>query len=110
MNNVRILGVVALAALLLFFSAGPAAAQEVRYSWLDMSFMGQDVDRTGVQVPLPGQSVEVAGSDGESSATASDASSVSSGPASPGAASTTVVAGSASCPALAMPNYGVESV
>jgi len=29
-----------------------------------MSFMGQDIDRSGVQVPIPGQSVEVAGSDG----------------------------------------------
>lgn len=53
-----------LAALLLLFGAGPAAAQEIRYSWLDMSFMGQDIDRSGVQVPIPGQSVEVAGSDG----------------------------------------------
>jgi len=65
MKNARILGAVALSALLLFFSAGPAAAQEVRYSWLDMSFMGQDFDRSGVQVPVVGQSVEVAGSDGD---------------------------------------------
>jgi hypothetical protein len=53
-----------LAALLLLFGAGPTAAQEIRYSWLDMSFMAQDIDRSGVQVPIPGQSVEVAGSDG----------------------------------------------
>jgi len=53
-----------LAALLLIFGAGPAAAQDIRYSWLDMSFMGQDIDRSGVQVPIPGQSVEVAASDG----------------------------------------------
>ena len=65
MKNERILGAVALSALLLFFCAGPAAAQEVRYSWLDISFMGQDIDSSGVQVPLPGQSVEVAGSDGD---------------------------------------------
>jgi len=65
MKNERILGAVALSALLLFFCAGPAAAQEVRYSWLDLSFMEQDFDHSGVQVPLPGQSVEVAGSDGD---------------------------------------------
>jgi hypothetical protein len=64
MKKVQIQGSMALAALLLLFGAGPAAAQEIRYSWLDMSFMGQDIDRSGVQVPIPGQSVEVAGSDG----------------------------------------------
>ena len=64
MKNERILGTVALAALLLFFGAGPAAAQEVRYSWLDMSVLAQDVDRGGVQVPVPGQSVEVNANDG----------------------------------------------
>ena len=65
MKNERILGAAALSALLLIFSAAPAAAQEIRYSWLDISFLGQDIDRTGVQVPLPGQSVEVIGSDGD---------------------------------------------
>ena len=65
MKNVRIQGAVALSALLLFFCASPAAAQEVRYSWLDMSYVSQDVDRSGVQVPIPGQSVEVAASDGK---------------------------------------------
>jgi hypothetical protein len=64
MKNERIPGAVALSALLLFFCASPVAAQEVRYSWLDISFMGQEIDRSGVQVPVPGQSVEVAGSDG----------------------------------------------
>jgi hypothetical protein len=64
MKKVQIQGLMVLAALLLLFGAGPAAAQEIRYSWLDMSFMGQDIDRSGVQVPIPGQSVEVAGSDG----------------------------------------------
>jgi hypothetical protein len=64
MKKVQIQGSMALAALLLLFGTGPAAAQEIRYSWLDMSFMGQDIDRSGVQVPIPGQSVEVAGSDG----------------------------------------------
>ena len=65
MKKVQIQGLMVLAALLLLFGAGPAAAQEIRYSWLDMSFMGQDIDRSGVQVPLVGQSVEVAGSDGD---------------------------------------------
>jgi hypothetical protein len=64
MNKVRIQKSLALAAMLLFFGAGPAAAQEIGYSWLDMSIMGQDIDRSGVQVPVPGQSVEVTGSDG----------------------------------------------
>lgn len=64
MKKLQIQGSMALAALLLLFAAGPAAAQEIRYSWLDMSFMGQDIDRSGVQVPIVGQSVEVAGSDG----------------------------------------------
>ena len=64
MKKVQIQGLMVLAALLLLFGAGPAAAQEIRYSWLDMAFMGQDIDRSGVQVPIPGQSVEVAGSDG----------------------------------------------
>jgi len=64
MNKVQVQGSMALAALLLFFGAGPAAAQDISYSWMDMSFMGQDIDRSGVQVPIVGQSVEVAGSDG----------------------------------------------
>jgi hypothetical protein len=64
MKKVQIQGSMALVALLLLFGAGPVAAQEIRYSWLDMSFMAQDIDRSGVQVPIPGQSVEVAGSDG----------------------------------------------
>ena len=41
-----------------------ATAQEVRYSWLDLSFMSQDVDRMGTQVPIPGQTVDVDASDG----------------------------------------------
>jgi len=65
MKNVRIHGVVALSASLLLCSGGPAAAQEIAYSWMDMSFIGQEIDRSGVQVPIVGQSVEVAGSDGD---------------------------------------------
>ena len=40
-------------------------AQEVRYSWIDMSFVGQDIDRMGTQVPLVGQTVDIDGSDGD---------------------------------------------
>ncbi len=45
--------------------ATTAGAQEVRYSWLDISFMAQDVDRQGSQVPVPGQTVDIDGSDGD---------------------------------------------
>jgi hypothetical protein len=41
-----------------------AAAQEIRYSWMDMSFMGQDVGRQGALSPLPGQVVDISASDG----------------------------------------------
>lgn len=45
-------------------SGDNAAAQEIRYSWLDMSFMGQDVGRQGALTPLPGQVVDISASDG----------------------------------------------
>ena len=43
-----------------------ANAQDVRYSWLDLSFMSQDVDRMGTQqVPtIPPQTVDVDAGDG----------------------------------------------
>jgi hypothetical protein len=44
--------------------SGPAVAQQVRYSWMDISFMGQDVDKMGTQTPIPGQTVDVHGKDG----------------------------------------------
>ncbi|MFQ5609524.1 MAG: hypothetical protein ACE5F8_04565 [Woeseiaceae bacterium] len=44
--------------------AGTANAQEIRYSWLDMSFMSQDVARAGSLTPLPGQVVDVNVTDG----------------------------------------------
>ena len=48
-------------AFLVLLGAGEAAiAQEVRYSWIDMSFMGQDVGRAGSLTPLPGQTVDIA--------------------------------------------------
>jgi hypothetical protein len=41
-----------------------ADAQELRYSWMDMSFMGQDVGRSGSLSPLPGQVVDIDTTDG----------------------------------------------
>lgn len=53
------------ALLLAFVCSGHLAnAQELRYSWLDMSFMGQDVGRSGTLSPLPGQVVDISVSDG----------------------------------------------
>lgn len=53
-------------ALLLAFVCGGhvASAQELRYSWLDMSFMSQDVSRSGSLSPLPGQVVDISTTDG----------------------------------------------
>ena len=49
--------------------AGTSAAQELRYSWMDLSFMVQDFDRMGTQTvePVPGvfQTVDVDASDGD---------------------------------------------
>jgi hypothetical protein len=53
-----------LAALLLLAVDYSATAQEIRYSWVDMSFMGQDVSRAGSLTPLPGQTVDIAVTDG----------------------------------------------
>lgn len=53
-----------LAAVLLLSLGYTSAAQEIRYSWVDMSFMGQDVGRAGSLTPLPGQTVDIAVSDG----------------------------------------------
>lgn len=45
-------------------ASAPSMAQEIRYSYLDMSFMAQDVDETGMQTPVPGQTVDYDASDG----------------------------------------------
>lgn len=52
--------------LLLAFLCGGhvASAQELRYSWLDMSFIAQDVSRSGSLSPLPGQVVDISATDG----------------------------------------------
>lgn len=44
--------------------ASQAHAQEIRYSWVDMSYMSQDMSREGSLTPLPGQTVAIATSDG----------------------------------------------
>jgi hypothetical protein len=55
-----------LAVLVLAVDSDSAMGQELRYSWLDMSFMGQDVSRVG-SLPTPGvpdQIVDIAVTDG----------------------------------------------
>ena len=56
----------ALPLLALLCFAGSASAQEIRYSWLDLSFMGQDMSKSGT-LPTPGipdQIVTINTSDG----------------------------------------------
>lgn len=59
-------GTIARCALALAFLCGAqlAGAQQLRYSWLDMSYMTQDVSRAGALSPLPGQVVDIAVTDG----------------------------------------------
>jgi len=58
-------GLLALAALLLGSLSSPAMAQEVRYAWLDMSYMAQNAELTGTALTdTPGQFVDVATTDG----------------------------------------------
>jgi hypothetical protein len=57
---------VACAVVLAALSANGASAQELRYSWLDLSFTAQDVDRQGTQqTPVPGQTTSVDAKDGD---------------------------------------------
>lgn len=51
--------------LLTAFLSGSAGAQENRYSWLDLSFMGQSIDIQGSQTPIVGQTVDVDVQDGD---------------------------------------------
>lgn len=54
------------AVLLVALASGTAGAQELRYSWLDLSFVAQDVDRQGMQqTPVPGQTTELDAQDGD---------------------------------------------
>ena len=60
----RIAGLSAL--VLLTFASNSAQAQgDIRYSWFEISFVGQDVDKTGSRTdPILMQTVDVAASDG----------------------------------------------
>jgi hypothetical protein len=42
-----------------------ALAQEVRYSWIDIGYLAQDVSLQGSQTPVAGQTVDVNTSDGD---------------------------------------------
>ena len=54
-----------IATLLLMAAASPTLAQDVRYSWFEFSFVGQDIDRNGSLSDIVlGQTVDVSGSDG----------------------------------------------
>lgn len=56
--------IMCLGMILAAMASAPSMAQEVRYSYLDMSFMAQDVNKTGTQMPVPGQTVDYDTSDG----------------------------------------------
>lgn len=58
-------GSIAIAALMILIFGHPALGQEVRYSWMDLSFSTQDIDESGSQVPIVGQTVDVETSDGD---------------------------------------------
>ena len=56
--------IVAVVAVMLL--TDPVSAQEeVRYSYMDLSYRAQDFDRQGSQEPIPGQTVDVDGQDGD---------------------------------------------
>jgi hypothetical protein len=63
----RLAGVAA-ALLLGIFSTSAQAQEEVRYSWFEISYVAQDVDRSGSRIsladPLEPQLVEINGTDG----------------------------------------------
>ena len=60
-KNLSLIGIM-LAAIL----ASTAMAQDVRYSWVDMSYMVQNADIAGTKpTPVPGQTVDVSGVDGD---------------------------------------------
>jgi hypothetical protein len=54
-----------IAALLLMAAVSPALAQDVRYSWFEISFVGQDVGKSGSLSDIVlGQTVDVSATDG----------------------------------------------
>lgn len=63
---IKVWRALAAAALLVFMSAGTIAnAQEVRYSWFEFGFSGQDVGRTGTGFdPVNPQTVDISATDG----------------------------------------------
>ena len=61
----RVTGIVA-ALLLSVFASNAIAQEEVRYSWFEISYVGQDVDRMGTRVDLLNQQVvDIHGKDGD---------------------------------------------
>jgi hypothetical protein len=66
MTSLNTLSRISTVALLLItgFVSAPTVAQEVRYSYLDMSFIAQDIDEQGSQMPVLGQTVDYDSSDG----------------------------------------------
>ena len=66
MNHLLKLPGLAVALAVLGMLSVPVQAQEVRYSWLDISFMVQDVGKSGTQQsPIAGQFVEGDAGDGD---------------------------------------------
>jgi hypothetical protein len=59
-KGLLVIGILLSAAL-----SNPAMAQEPRYSWMDLSFVVQDIDKMGTLTPIPGQTVDVHGKDGD---------------------------------------------
>ena len=58
-------GIAAISTLFLLGFFEESGAQEVRYSWMDLSFRAQDIDEQGSQVPIVGQTVDVDAGDGD---------------------------------------------
>jgi hypothetical protein len=65
-NLHRVRGLLTAGMLLAALLSGQATAQEVRYSWLDVSFMAQDIDLMGsLDTPAPDQFVDLHAKDGD---------------------------------------------
>ena len=61
----RVTGIVA-TLLLSVFASNAMAQGDVRYSWFEISYVGQDFDRMGTRVdPLNQQVVDIHGTDGD---------------------------------------------
>jgi len=64
----RLSGRIRYVALLLVLVAAPGFAQDIRYSWFEISYAGQDISRTGSKLsladPLQPQRVDISTSDG----------------------------------------------